>query len=203
MRIVNPNRYLTNRSLNNFLEIGLTKCNHSGDQRREHAPGPVCVLSVNAFGLNGDVLLPRTEDMLRVPVDIPHLSKDKAGSHLMQIMDCFRNVLSGIQFDSGELLKLKAIRSDQEGSRHQLPIRLDDFLPSRPFGDQRITMFADHHRIDNEWEIESLSPFVDGMNRLCRSKCPGLRSNRLQIIQHRIELIDNKFRAQRLDTTHP
>ena len=72
----------------------------------------MCILRVKAIGLNGDVLLARTENMLRVPVDIPQLRKDKSGSHLMQVMDCFCNILRGIQFDPCELLKLKAIGSN-------------------------------------------------------------------------------------------
>ena len=36
---------------------------------------------------------------------------------------------------------------------------------------------------------------MDGLDGLCRSERPGLRCNGLQIIQHRIELIDNKLRA--------
>lgn len=54
-------------------------------------------------------------------------------------------------------------------------------------------MFANHDRIDDQREVELLGALVDCIDRLGGSQSAGFGDDGLDVIEYRVELIEDQF----------
>ena len=64
-------------------------------------------------------------------------------------------------------------------------------------------MFANHDRIDDQREVELLGALVDGIDRLGGSQSAGFGDDGLDVIEYRVELIEDQFGREVFDTSDP